>query len=71
MKMVYASSKDRFKRELDGIQYELQATDASEMSFDIIKSRAYWTKRAFSYYAHALSFTLSPCAALSTYHIYN
>ncbi|XP_047938713.1 uncharacterized protein LOC125186399 isoform X3 [Salvia hispanica] len=41
MKMVYASSKDRFKRELDGIQYELQATDASEMSFDIIKSRAY------------------------------
>lgn len=40
MKMVYASSKDRFKRELDGIQYELQATDASEMSFDIIKSRA-------------------------------
>ncbi|XP_042036132.1 actin-depolymerizing factor 7-like isoform X1 [Salvia splendens] len=40
MKMVYASSKDRFKRELDGIQYELQATDASEMSFDIIKARA-------------------------------
>ncbi|CAN8252701.1 unnamed protein product [Cochlearia groenlandica] len=40
MKMVYASSKDRFKRELDGIQIELQATDPSEMSFDIIKSRA-------------------------------
>ena len=40
MKMVYASSKDRFKRELDGIQVELQATDPSEMSFDIIKSRA-------------------------------
>ncbi|XP_011030201.1 PREDICTED: uncharacterized protein LOC105129717 [Populus euphratica] len=39
-KMVYASSKDRFKRELDGIQVELQATDPSEMSFDIIKSRA-------------------------------
>ncbi|KAJ6672076.1 COFILIN/ACTIN-DEPOLYMERIZING FACTOR-LIKE PROTEIN [Salix viminalis] len=32
-KMVYASSKDRFKRELDGIQVELQATDPSEMSF--------------------------------------
>lgn len=42
MKMVYASSKDRFKRELDGIQVELQATDPSEMSFDIIKSRAIW-----------------------------
>ncbi|XP_051142757.1 uncharacterized protein LOC127259447 [Andrographis paniculata] len=40
MKMVYASSKDRFKRELDGIQVELQATDPSEMSFDIIKERA-------------------------------
>ncbi|XP_022924538.1 actin-depolymerizing factor 7-like isoform X1 [Cucurbita moschata] len=39
-KMLYASSKDRFKRELDGIQVELQATDPSEMSFDIIKARA-------------------------------
>ncbi|XP_030936751.1 actin-depolymerizing factor 7-like [Quercus lobata] len=39
-KMVYASSKDRFKRELDGIQVELQATDPSEMSLDIIKERA-------------------------------
>ncbi|XP_019465223.1 PREDICTED: actin-depolymerizing factor 12-like [Lupinus angustifolius] len=39
-KMVYASSKDRFKRELDGIQVELQATDPSEMSIDIIKGRA-------------------------------
>ncbi|XP_050238717.1 actin-depolymerizing factor 12-like [Mercurialis annua] len=39
-KMVYASSKDRFKRELDGIQFELQATDPSEMSLDIVKSRA-------------------------------
>ncbi|XP_062119559.1 actin-depolymerizing factor 7 [Humulus lupulus] len=41
MKMVYASSKDRFKRELDGIQFELQATDPSEMSLDIVKSRAF------------------------------
>ncbi|KAK8948272.1 hypothetical protein KSP40_PGU004449 [Platanthera guangdongensis] len=39
-KMLYASSKDRFKRELDGIQVELQATDPSEMSLDIVKSRA-------------------------------
>ncbi|XP_059443617.1 actin-depolymerizing factor 12-like [Corylus avellana] len=39
-KMVYASSKDRFKRELDGIQFELQATDPSEMSLDIVKGRA-------------------------------
>ena len=40
MKMVYASSKDRFKRELDGISFELQATDPSEMSLDIVKGRA-------------------------------
>ncbi|XP_042964477.1 actin-depolymerizing factor-like isoform X2 [Carya illinoinensis] len=39
-KMLYASSKDRFRRELDGVQVELQATDPSEMSFDIIKARA-------------------------------
>ncbi|KAJ0053639.1 hypothetical protein Pint_00404 [Pistacia integerrima] len=39
-KMVYSSSKDRFKRELDGIQVELQATDPSEMSLDIIRGRA-------------------------------
>jgi cofilin len=38
--MIYASSKDRFKRELDGIQVELQATDASEMDLDVFKSRA-------------------------------
>ena len=40
--MIYASSKDRFKRELDGIQVELQATDPTEMDLDIFKSRANW-----------------------------
>ncbi|XP_016649822.1 PREDICTED: actin-depolymerizing factor 7-like [Prunus mume] len=35
-KMIYASSKDRFKRELDGIQVELQATDPTEMGLDVI-----------------------------------
>ncbi|ESR38011.1 actin-depolymerizing factor 4 [Citrus sinensis] len=39
-KMIYASSKDRFKRELDGIQVELQATDPSEMGLDVFKDRA-------------------------------
>ncbi|BBH06090.1 actin depolymerizing factor 1 [Prunus dulcis] len=39
-KMIYASSKDRFKRELDGIQIELQATDPTEIGLDVIKSRA-------------------------------
>ena len=39
--MIYASSKDRFKRELDGIQVELQATDPSEMGLDVFNSRAH------------------------------
>ncbi|CAJ2677264.1 actin-depolymerizing factor 1-like [Trifolium pratense] len=39
-KMIYASSKDRFKRELDGIQIELQATDPTEIGLDVFKSRA-------------------------------
>ncbi|XP_002298043.1 PREDICTED: actin-depolymerizing factor isoform X1 [Populus euphratica] len=40
-KMLYASSRDRFRRELDGVQVELQATDPSEMSLDIVKERAF------------------------------
>ena len=39
-KMLYASSKESFKRELDGIQVELQATDPSEIDLDVIKGRA-------------------------------
>ncbi|KAI3862437.1 hypothetical protein MKW98_018152 [Papaver atlanticum] len=38
-KMIYASTKDSFKRELDGIQVELQATDPTEMDLDVIRSR--------------------------------
>ncbi|XP_039013405.1 actin-depolymerizing factor 2-like [Hibiscus syriacus] len=38
-KMINASSKDRFKRELNGIQLELQATDPTEMGLDVIRSR--------------------------------
>ncbi|KAL1173124.1 hypothetical protein V6Z11_A05G393100 [Gossypium hirsutum] len=39
-KMIYASSNDQFKRELDGIQVELQATDPTEMGLDVTRSRA-------------------------------
>ncbi|CAK9227334.1 unnamed protein product [Sphagnum troendelagicum] len=39
-KMMYASSKDCFQRELDGVHYVLQATDASEMDMDVIRDRA-------------------------------
>ncbi|KAL8515795.1 hypothetical protein ACS0TY_014477 [Phlomoides rotata] len=39
-KMLYATSKERFRRELVGIHYEIQATDPSEMDLDIIRERA-------------------------------
>ncbi|KAK6254760.1 hypothetical protein QUC31_016486 [Theobroma cacao] len=33
-KMLYATSKDRFRRELEGIHYEIQATDPTEMDLE-------------------------------------
>lgn len=39
-KMLYASSKERFRRELEGVHYELQATDPTEMDIEVIKERA-------------------------------
>eukprot|EP00897_Mesotaenium_endlicherianum_P006981 jgi/Mesen1/6310/ME000325S05443 len=38
-KMTYASSKDKFRRELDGVHFELQATDPTEMDMDVIRDR--------------------------------
>jgi hypothetical protein len=40
-RMMYSSSKNRFQRELDGIHYELQATDASQVDIDVISNCAY------------------------------
>lgn len=39
-KMLYATSKDRFRRELEGIHYEIQATDPTEMDLDVLRERA-------------------------------
>ncbi|XP_076936711.1 actin-depolymerizing factor 5-like [Bidens hawaiensis] len=39
-KMLYATSKDGIRRVLEGIHYELQATDPTEMGFDVIQDRA-------------------------------
>ncbi|KAH7517372.1 hypothetical protein FEM48_Zijuj09G0056600 [Ziziphus jujuba var. spinosa] len=39
-KVLYATSKDRFRRELDGIHYEIQATDPTEMDLEVIRERA-------------------------------
>lgn len=41
--MLYATSKDNFRHELDGIHYEIQATDPAEMDLEVIRDRAQWT----------------------------
>nr|UDD75343.1 actin-depolymerizing factor 4 [Deschampsia antarctica] len=38
-KMLYASSNQKFKTGLNGIQIEMQATDSSEISLDAMKER--------------------------------
>ncbi|KAH7388138.1 hypothetical protein KP509_16G059700 [Ceratopteris richardii] len=40
-KFLYATSKDKFKNELDGVHYEMQATDPTEIAIDIMKERAH------------------------------
>lgn len=39
-KMLYATSKDRFRHELDGVHYEIQATDPTEMDLEVLRDRA-------------------------------
>lgn len=39
-KFLYATSKDRFRKELDGVHYELQATDPTEVGIEILRERA-------------------------------
>ncbi|CAK9140626.1 unnamed protein product [Ilex paraguariensis] len=39
-KMLYATSKERFKQELDGIHCEIQATDPTEMDLEVLRDRA-------------------------------
>ncbi|EPS67866.1 hypothetical protein M569_06910, partial [Genlisea aurea] len=39
-KMLYATSKEPFRRQLEGVHYEIQATDPTEMGLDVIKGRA-------------------------------
>ena len=40
--MLYATSKDKFRRELDGVHYEIQATDPTEMDLEVLRDRANW-----------------------------
>ncbi|XP_071724673.1 actin-depolymerizing factor [Rutidosis leptorrhynchoides] len=39
-KMLYATSKDRFRRALEGVHYQIQATDPTEMDIEVIRERA-------------------------------
>ena len=48
-KMLYATSKDRFRRELDGVHYEIQATDPTEMDLEVLRDRAHWNAYAVVY----------------------
>ncbi|VAI22682.1 unnamed protein product [Triticum turgidum subsp. durum] len=40
-KMLYSTSKDRIKQELDGFHYEIQATDPTEVKLDVLRDRAH------------------------------
>ncbi|GMH25765.1 hypothetical protein Nepgr_027608 [Nepenthes gracilis] len=40
-KMLYATTKETFKREMDGFHYEIQATDPTEMDLQVLKERAH------------------------------
>ena len=40
-KMLYATTKERFRRELDGVHYEIQATDPTEMDLEVLRDRAH------------------------------
>eukprot|EP00252_Welwitschia_mirabilis_P020811 TRINITY_DN5182_c0_g1_i1.p1 TRINITY_DN5182_c0_g1~~TRINITY_DN5182_c0_g1_i1.p1 ORF type:complete len:149 (-),score=38.02 TRINITY_DN5182_c0_g1_i1:237-683(-) len=39
-KMLYATSKDNIRKELDGVHYEIQATDPAEIDIEVIRDRA-------------------------------
>ncbi|CAN6485311.1 unnamed protein product [Victoria cruziana] len=39
-KFLYATSKQGLRRVLDGVHYELQATDPTEMGIEVIRDRA-------------------------------
>ncbi|KAI3782977.1 hypothetical protein L2E82_13038 [Cichorium intybus] len=40
-KMLYATSKGGFRHNLDGVHYEIQATDCTEMELDVLRERVY------------------------------
>jgi hypothetical protein len=39
-KMIYSTSKDGFRRQLEGVHFEIQATDPTEIDIEELKTRA-------------------------------
>lgn len=62
--MLYATTKDRFRRELDGVHYEIQATDPTEMDLEVLRERAHWNVYALNSfsYQNLLGFTFNELA---------
>ena len=52
--MLYATTKDRLKRELDGFHYEVQATDPAEIDIEVIRDRVIFTTYLSIYYCRAV-----------------
>ncbi|PWA43196.1 ADF/Cofilin/Destrin, ADF-H/Gelsolin-like domain protein [Artemisia annua] len=40
-KMLYATSKGRLRNDLDGVHYEIQATDPTEMELEVLRERVH------------------------------
>lgn len=70
--MLYATTKDRFRRELDGVHYEIQATDPTEMDLEVIRDRAHWDVNAAMDFLFKKStrFYFTICKANHTTNIY-
>ncbi|GJN13272.1 hypothetical protein PR202_ga31625 [Eleusine coracana subsp. coracana] len=39
-KTIYAVSRNQFRHELDGVHFEIQATDPDDMDFEVLRGRA-------------------------------
>jgi hypothetical protein len=39
-KTIYAVSRNQFRHELDGVHFEIQATDPDDMDLDVLRGRA-------------------------------
>lgn len=62
--MLYATTKERFRRELDGVHYEIQATDPTEMDLEVLRDRAHWDFNKLMMFS-SKSFTFNELSVLA------